>query len=70
MRAFGDVLAQVMGEKGMTAKELSDASGVSQPHISQIVRGKVVDPSFLRAAAIIHALGMTLDEFARLQDAE
>jgi transcriptional regulator with XRE-family HTH domain len=70
MRAFGEVLSEAMREKGVTAKELSDLSGVSQPHISQIVRGKVVDPSFLRAAALIKALGLTLDEFSKLQDAD
>lgn len=70
MKTFGETLVMVMSEKNVRAKELSELSGVSQPYISQIVNGKLADPSFLRAAALIKALGLSLDEFSKLQDAD
>lgn len=66
---FGETLSLVMTEKGMKAKELSDRCGVTAPYISQLVNGKLKDPTFTKAVAIINGLDMTVSEFIEIQDA-
>ena len=70
MKTFGETLNNAIKEKGINQKELSGKSGVAQSYISRLVNGVLKDPTFTKACAIIDALGMTLDEFAKLQDQE
>lgn len=70
MKTFGETLNAVIKEKSINQKELSGKSGVAQPYISRLVNGVLKDPTFTKACAIIDALDMTLDEFAKLQDQE
>lgn len=67
MKTFAEVMVARMGELGMRATALSDRSGVSRQYISQLVTGKLVDPAWLKACAIIDALELTREEFAALQ---
>ena len=69
-RTFGETLAAYMQDNVIKAKELSDHSGVTQSYISKLISGKFADPTFTKACAIIDALGITLDEFSKLQDAD
>lgn len=63
---FAEVMFKAMEERGMNAKQLADASGVSQQYISKLKTAWVKDPTFDKAVAIIRALNMDIDEFARL----
>lgn len=67
---FSQVMVACMDELGMRPAELADKSGVGRPYISQLIKGKLVDPSWSKARAIIAALGMTPEEFAALQDSD
>jgi transcriptional regulator with XRE-family HTH domain len=69
MKTFGELLSECMEERGIGQNELSRLSGVSAPYISQLRSGKIADPTFLKACALIEALGMTPNEFAEAQDA-
>lgn len=68
MKTFGETLAQAMKDNGVKQNELSERSGVYQSYISRLLNGKLLDPTFTKAVALIHALGMTTDEFAALQE--
>ena len=68
MKTFGETLAQAMRNNGMKQNELSERSGVYQSYISRLLNGKLLDPTFTKAVALIHALSMTTDEFAALQE--
>lgn len=67
MKTFGDTLTEVMNERGITQTELSEKSGVYQSYISRLRSNSMLDPTILKATALIHALDMSLDEFYRRQ---
>lgn len=67
---FGEAMADVMAKYGLTATQVSDRSGVSKPYISKLMNGKVKEPTWPKACAIIDALGLTTDEFRELVDDE
>lgn len=56
-----------MDEKNLSAKELSKMSGVNEPYISRLLNGKIKEPSWEKACAIVDAFGLTVDEFRSLQ---
>ena len=60
---FGDVVTYYLKEKGMTAKQLADKSGLTESYISQVRSGRSSDPTFSRAVAVIQALDVDIDEF-------
>ena len=67
---FGQTLSKVMAEKGMDAVTLSQLSGVNTQYISKLRKGKIVDPTFTKAVALILALGMTPNEFYELSKSD
>lgn len=67
---FGQTLSKVMAEKGIDAVTLSQLSGVNTPYISKLRKGKILDPTFTKAVALIIALGMTPTEFYELSQVE
>lgn len=58
-QTFGQYLRQLRKAKGMKLIQVSDASGVSHPYLSQLENGKmsVVSPEFIRKLSV--ALGVT-----------
>lgn len=70
MKTFGETLAYAMKTRGIKQTELSEKSGVYQSYVSRILSGKLTDPTFTKAIALIHALGITADEFIALQEKE
>ncbi len=70
MKTFGETLAQTMKIRGVKQNELSERSGVYQSYISRLLNGKLLDPTFTKAIALIRALGMTMDEFVAVQEEE
>lgn len=67
---FAQAMHQLMLEREMTAKELADLSGVNAPYVSRLLSGKIKEPTWEKACAIIDALGVTVDEFKELQESE
>lgn len=65
---FSEVLRQQMEERGIRARDISAKSGVSESYISRILSGYIKDPAFYKAAAIVSALGMGIDEFIELME--
>lgn len=65
---FSEVLRQQMEERGIRARDISAKSGVSESYISRILSGYIKDPAFYKAAAIVSALGMGIDEFIALME--
>lgn len=71
MRTFGETMKLVMDAKGLKPVDLWRGSDIlTQPYISKLLNNRVSDPTFAKACAIIDRLGMTLQEFADLQDAD
>lgn len=64
---FGEALTIAMEQNNIDAVTLSRKSGVSTPYISKVRSGATLDPSWPKACALIDALGMTLDEFLKIQ---
>ncbi len=65
---FGEALSVAMEQRGMSARNICERSGVSAPYISKLLNGKFSDPTWTKACAIISALDMTPDEFRQLMD--
>ena len=67
---FAETMVKVMAERGMRPVDVSERSGVTQQYLSKLMSGKVKDPTWGKACAIIDALGVTPDEFAAIQDGD
>lgn len=67
MKTFGETLDKVMKDKGIKQTELSAKSGIYNSYICRLRSGAISDPTFANAMKLIHALDMTLDEFAEIQ---
>lgn len=69
--SFGETMQMIMDAKGMEPVDVwRDTPGVNQQYVSKLLTGRMADPAFEKACAIIDALGMTLDEFAAIQYGE
>lgn len=60
--SFGERLRKVRTEQGMTAKDLSEASGVPEKNIYRIETGEVADPHLSTVTPLIKALNCSADE--------
>lgn len=60
--SFGERLRKVRTEQGLTAKELSEASGVPEKNIYRIETGEVADPRLSTVMPLIQALNCSADE--------
>lgn len=71
MKTFGETMRECMDARGIKPVDLwRDSDILSQQYISKLLTNRMTDPTFMKACAIIDALGMTLDEFAEVQDAD
>jgi transcriptional regulator with XRE-family HTH domain len=57
-----DYLNKVKKDKGMTAEDLSNRSGVPLSTLNKILSGQTSDPKFETLKAICNALGISLAE--------
>jgi transcriptional regulator with XRE-family HTH domain len=62
---FAQVVRVLMDEQGLGAKELAERSGVTAPYLSKLMNGKIKEPTWAKACAIIDALGIDVDEFRK-----
>lgn len=67
---FADAVRKAMSERSMNAKELAEKSGVQTPYISKLLSGKIKEPTWAKACAIVDALGMNVDEFREFQGSD
>lgn len=67
---FAQVVRTLMDEQGLRAKDLAERSGVTAPYLSKLMNGKIKEPTWAKACAIIDALGVDVDEFRKMQDAD
>jgi len=65
---FYETLEQIMDEKGITAAELARMTGLQKSYFSKLKTRYTKDVTWEKAIVIISALGMTPDEFYRLQN--
>lgn len=64
---FAEALRVAMKNKNLKQVDICRATGLSDAYISMLVSGKIDDPKWSTAEHVIHALGMTLDEFSQLK---
>ena len=64
---FYETLELVMREKGVTAAEICERANMHPSYISKLKSGHMRSPTWENAIAIIDALGLTLGEFAAIQ---
>ena len=64
--AFSEALGAAMKIKGLRAVNIA-SDLADEPYLSRLLKGKVKEPTWQRALAIIEALGMTPDEFRELE---
>lgn len=50
---FGELVMQLLEERGMTQIELARRSGLSRPHINRIIKGGIEYPSIENAFATV-----------------
>lgn len=65
---FAEALKKAMDQRGIKQAHIVKATGFSDAYVSMLVNGKVADPKFTTAEKVIHALGMSLDEFSALKN--
>lgn len=69
MKTFSKTMLEIMNERGLRAVDLYRKSDVlTQQYLSKLVCGKIDDPTFSKALAIIDALGVTPSEFLARQE--
>lgn len=61
-KEFGYRLYKIMGLKGITQKQLSAMTGITQSMISNYITGKA-SPSFYNASKIAKAIGCSIEDF-------
>lgn len=67
---FAETVRNAMNERHLEAKQLAELSGVNAPYISKLLSGKIKEPTWTKACALIEALGFTVDEFREMQTTE
>lgn len=60
------VLARYLEEQGMTPAELARAIGSPRSTVSALLSGRAKEPTLGKAKAIADALGVSLEEMARM----
>lgn len=63
---YQDVIKDALKRKNMNASELAEKVGTSRGYISQMLSGKVKDPSFTRTLAICRILDLSIESLAEL----
>lgn len=65
---FGEALTIAMDAHNTNANRIAIASGVSRSYISKLISGKVAEPTWTKACALIAALDMKPSEFLALME--
>lgn len=62
MSRFGEVIREILDERGMPQAEFARRTGFGTSYVSQVCRGIVDDPSLSRCQIMADVLGVTLQE--------
>ena len=65
---FAEALEHVMAMRGLKAVDIAEKSGIAASYLSKLATGRVKEPTWQKACAIIDALEMSVDEFRRIQE--
>ena len=60
-----ETIATARKAKGLTLRQLEQATGISNAALSQIETGWIVDPSFRKIVKIAQVLGLSLTRLAK-----
>lgn len=63
---YGEALDLLLKQQGINRFSLSKAIGKSSTYISQLINGKIKEPSLSTSFAIADALGVTVQDFIDL----
>lgn len=63
---IGPAIRKLRHEQDLTLDDLAEQAGISASHLSRLERGQTL-PSFTVLAGIAHVLGVSIDEFAQLE---
>lgn len=63
---IGPAIRKLRHEQSLTLDDLAAQAGISASHLSRLERGQTL-PSFTVLAGIAHVLGVSIDEFAQLE---
>lgn len=66
--AFGRRLRHWRTERGVTLRDVSDSSGISIAYLSDLERGKLVNPTLDTLTALADALSVSLNELLGIED--
>lgn len=64
--AFTETLKAVMDAKNLRSVDIT-SDEITAPYLSRLLKGKVKEPTWQKALAIINSLDMTVDEFCDLE---
>lgn len=64
---FGDRLRRWRSDRGVTLRDVSEASGISIAYLSDLERGKLANPTLDTLTALAGALGVSLNELLGLE---
>ena len=64
---LSDELKKLKEEKGLTAHQIAEQSGVPESTVIRIINGSTPDPSFSAATAMIKALGGSADTIVGIE---
>lgn len=67
---FAEAMKVAMDRKGLKAVDIAERSGVDASYLSKLATGRVKEPTWSKACAIIDGLGMTPVEFRALMESE
>lgn len=67
---YQNIIKDALKRKNMNASELAQKIGTSRGYVSQMLSGKVKDPSFKRTLAICRVLGLSIESLAELIEDE
>ena len=67
---FYEALSLVMKEKGLTAADICNITGIHPSYFSKLKSGYTKDVTWEKALIILEAVGVTPDEFSEIQKRE
>ena len=62
---FGEMVEEMLEERGWSQNELADRCGLSSAHINRLIRGGIKKPTLNNAFAIADALEVDVNVFRR-----
>lgn len=65
---IGTALSQVIAARGITKADISRRTGLSDSYLSQLLNGKIKDPSARAVYLICRTLGVSVDGVLQLAD--